>query len=72
MKFGVREVCNIAFKCKADNTVIGERTFMKDELVIYFDTAKTSSLEGSATAVYAQGGRGNPKLVTWEGRGRVA
>ena len=67
MKFGVREICNVAFKCKADNTKIGDRTFMKDELVIYFDTCKTSSLEGSATDVYAQGGRGNPKLVTWSG-----
>ena len=57
MKFGVREICNVAFKCKADNTKIGDRTFMKDELVIYFDTCKTSSLEGSATDVYAQGGR---------------
>ena len=67
MKFGVREICNVASKCKADNTKIGDRTFMKDELVIYFDTCKTSSLEGSATDVYAQGGRGNPKLVTWSG-----
>lgn len=67
MKFGVREICNVAFKCKADNTKIGDRTFMKDELVIYFDTCKTSSLEGSATDVFAQGGRGNPKLVTWSG-----
>lgn len=67
MKFGVREVCNVAFKCKADNTKIGDRVFKKDELVIYFDTAKTSSMEGSTTAVYAQGGRGNPRLITWEG-----
>jgi hypothetical protein len=67
MKFGVREICNVAFKCKADNTKIGDRTFMKDELVIYFDSCKTSSLEGSATDVFAQGGRGNPKLVTWSG-----
>jgi len=35
--------------------------------VLYFDTLKTSSLEGQATTVYAQGGRGNPRLVAWEG-----
>lgn len=35
--------------------------------VIYFDTLKTSSLEGQATTVYAQGGKGNPRLVAWEG-----
>lgn len=67
MKFGVREICNTAFKCKSDNTQIGDKTFMKDDLVIYFDSAKTSNLEGTSTAVYAQGGRGNPRLVTWEG-----
>lgn len=67
MKFGIREVCNVVFRCKADNTQIGDRVFMQDEPVIYFDTAKTSTMEGSSTAVYAQGGRGNPKLITWEG-----
>ena len=35
--------------------------------VLYFDTLKTSSLEGAATTVYAQGGKGNPRLVAWEG-----
>lgn len=34
---------------------------------MYFDTAKTSSLEGAATTVYAQGGRGNSRLIAWEG-----
>lgn len=67
MKFGIREVCNVVFRCKADNTQIGDRVFMQDEPVIYFDTAKTSTMEGSSSAVYAQGGRGNPKLITWEG-----
>lgn len=66
MKYGVREICNIVFKAK--NTMkLGSLTFEKDEPVIYFDSAKTSTIEGSSTAVYAQGGRGNPKLVTWEG-----
>jgi hypothetical protein len=35
--------------------------------VLYFDTLKTSNLEGAATTVYAQGGKGNPRLVAWEG-----
>lgn len=34
---------------------------------MYIDTAKTSTLEGSATTVYADGGRGNTHLVAWEG-----
>lgn len=34
---------------------------------MYIDTAKTSTLEGAATTVYAQGGRGNTRLIAWEG-----
>lgn len=33
---------------------------------MYFDTLKTSSMEGAATTVYAQGGRGNARLVAWD------
>nr|DAS90055.1 MAG TPA: structural protein [Caudoviricetes sp.] len=66
MRYGVREVCNIAFKAKAPMT-LGSKTFKKGETVIFFDSAKTSAMEGSSTSVYAQGGRGNPKLITWIG-----
>lgn len=34
---------------------------------MYIDSAKTSTLEGAATTVYATGGRGNTRLITWEG-----
>ena len=66
MKFGVREICDVVLKAKA-NQKIGNRMFYKNEPVIYFDTLKTSTLEGAATTVYAQGGRGNARLVAWEG-----
>ena len=66
MKFGVREICNVVFKAKAD-TKIGATTFKKGQPVLYIDTAKTSTLEGAATSVYATGGRGNTRLITWEG-----
>ena len=46
---------------------LGNRTFYKDEPVLYFDTLKTSGFEGQATTTYAQGGQGNPRLVAWEG-----
>jgi hypothetical protein len=65
MKFGVREICDVVLRAKARQT-IGNKTFYKDEPVIYFDTLKTSSLEGAATTVYAQGGRGNSRLVAWD------
>lgn len=66
MKFGVREIANVVFKAKAD-TKIGNTTFKKGQPVLYIDTATTSTIEGAATTVYAQGGRGNTRLIAWEG-----
>lgn len=66
MKFGVREICDVVLKAKSAQK-IGNKIFYKNEPVIYFDTLKTSSMEGASTAVYAQGGRGNARLVAWEG-----
>lgn len=66
MKFGVREICDVVFKAKAD-TKIGSSTFKKGQPVLYIDTAKTSTIEGAATTVYAQGGKGNTRLIAWEG-----
>lgn len=66
MKFGVREICDVVLKAKSA-VKIGSHTFQKGEPVIYFDTAKTSTMEGAATTVYAMGGRGNSRLLAWEG-----
>ena len=66
MKFGVREIANVVFRAKNQQT-IGNRTFAKGQPVFYLDTAKTSSMEGAATTVYATGGRGNTRLIAWEG-----
>lgn len=66
MKFGVREICNVVFRAKAE-TKIGNQIFKKGQPVLYIDTAKTSTMEGAATTVYAQGGRGNTRLLAWEG-----
>lgn len=70
MKFGVREICDVVLKAKA-NQRVGNKIFYKGEPVIYFDTLKTSSMEGTANTVYAQGGRGNSRLVAWEGERTV-
>ena len=66
MKFGVREICNVVFRAK-DAMKIGSAAFKKGQPVLFMDSAKTSTLESAATSVYAQGGRGNTRLVTWEG-----
>lgn len=65
-KFGSREVCDVVFRATATQK-IGNRTFYRNEPVLYFDTLKTSSFEGAATTVYATGGKGNPNLLAWEG-----
>lgn len=56
MKYGIREVCDMAFY----DYKTGIHAFT-------IDTAKTATLESSATIVYAQGGRGNSRLMAWEG-----
>ena len=66
MKFGVREIANVVFKAKSDVT-IGSTKFVKGQPVLYIDSAKTSTIEGAATTVYATGGRGNTRLIAWEG-----
>ena len=66
MLFGVREICNVVFKAK-DTRKIGATEFHKGEPVIYFDSLKTSSFEQATTTVYAQGGRGNTRLIAWDG-----
>jgi len=46
---------------------IGNHVFNAGQPVLYIDSAKTSSMEGAATTVYATGGRGNARLIAWEG-----
>lgn len=66
MKFGVREIANVVFRAKTA-VKIGNTEFQAKQPVLYIDTAKTSTLEGAATTVYATGGRGNSRLIAWEG-----
>ena len=66
MKFGVRQIANVVFRAKTEQK-IGSVTYKQGQPVFYLDTAKTSSMEGAATTVYATGGRGNTRLIAWEG-----
>lgn len=66
MNLGIREICDVVFKARND-TYVGKTLFKKGQPVLYITTAKTSSLEGAVTQVYAQGGKGNPRLIGWEG-----
>lgn len=54
-KFNIcREICDVVFKAKARQK-IGSHIFEAGQPVLYIDTATTSTLEGAATTVYAQG-----------------
>lgn len=66
MRFGVRECANVVLRAKARQKV-GNKIFYKGEPVCYFDSLRTSTLEGAATTVYATGGRGNTRLMSWDG-----
>lgn len=65
-KFGVREICDVTFKAK-QQVKIGKTTFEANQPVLVIDSAKTSTIEGASTTVYAQGGKGNTRLIAWEG-----
>lgn len=54
-KFGVKEVMDITLY----DMVTGDP-------VIVFDTLKTSNVEFTSEKVHARGGKGNPKLLTWD------
>ena len=66
MKFGIRECANIVFRAK-QNMKIGNYDFKIGQPVLYIDSATTSSLEQASETTYAQGGRGNVRLIAWEG-----
>lgn len=53
-RYGIREICDVVLRAKSTQT-LGSKKFYKNEPVLYFDTLKTSSLEGAATTVYATG-----------------
>lgn len=60
VQYGIREVCDLKFyELGSDGG--------KGALAFEIDTAKTSTLESATTTVYAQGGKGNPRLIAWEG-----
>ena len=65
-EYGVREITNVVWRALRP-CVVGGKTFYEGEPVLYFDSLKTATLEGASTTVYAQGGRGNARLISWDG-----
>ena len=61
-RYGIKEVANVYFEA-LENDNDG---FNPGDIVLYLDTLKVSTVETTAENVSAQGGWGNPKLVTWD------
>jgi hypothetical protein len=67
MKFGVRDITNIIFKASITGQKLGTTLYNKYDPILYFDSGKISTIESSVSTVYAQGGRGNSRLLGWDG-----
>lgn len=58
-KYGIKEVADLTFYHISDEGT-------PDYPVLYIDTAKVSTLEFTSETADARGGKGNPKLITWD------
>lgn len=58
-KYGIKEVCDITFYKIGDGGV-------PTVPVLYIDSAKASTAEFTADEVTANGGKGNPALISWD------
>lgn len=59
--YGIKEVANVYFEALSPDGDI-----KPGDIVLYLDTLKVSTVETTAENVSAQGGWGNPKLITWD------
>lgn len=66
MKWAIREAIDVYFKAKSVFK-LGARTIRAGEPVLIFDTVKTSTFEVAATTSYVTGGRGNARILSYEG-----
>ena len=62
-KYGIKEVANVQFQALYDEPKAG---VYKDDIVLFLDTLKVSTIETTAENTAAQGGWGNPRLVQWD------
>lgn len=58
-RYGIKEVADVTFYEIDENGNQGNP-------VLFLDTLKVSTIEQTAESVDARGGKGNPKLITWD------
>lgn len=66
MKWAIRESVDVYFKAKSVFK-LGARTIRKGEPVLIFDSVKTSTMEVATEMSYVTGGRGNVRILSYEG-----
>lgn len=59
-RYGIKEVADVTFYR------IDEDTGLPAEPVLFLDTLKVSTIEQTGEQSDARGGKGNPKLITWD------
>ena len=59
-RYGIKEVADVTFYN------IDKTSGQADKPVLYLDTLKVSTIEQTAETSDARGGKGNPKLITWD------
>ena len=58
-RYGIKEVADVTFyEINQDGT--------PGKPVLFLDTLKVSTIEQTAETADARGGKGNPKLITWD------
>jgi len=68
--FGIREVCNVTLRALRNIPACRSLTgvdIRRGQPVMYFDFLKVSNISGSVSTVYATGGRGNARRLSWDG-----
>ena len=66
MKWSIRESVDVYFKA-ISTFKLGARTIRAGEPIMIFDSVKTSTLEVTAENSYVTGGRGNARILSFEG-----
>lgn len=62
-KYGIKQVANVYFEALEDDPAAG---VYEGDIVLFLDTLKVSTIETTAENTAAQGGWGNPRLISWD------
>ena len=62
-QYGIKEVANVYFEALENDEKSG---VYAGDIVLFLDSLKVSTIETTAENVAAQGGWGNPRLVSWD------